>query len=338
MTLKPLVRFIAVGEIRNEFIIDVNGKSSVIPIGGPLIYTAAALKHWGETVGLIGAVGNNYSSDYLHVLKEKGLDIRGIKRAPVDLDLRSFSTFNSKNESVQENPVAVYAACGLTFPRELLGYAYDDEEVRQVKLQEISKLLLENLPPDYLDGLAAHISPLDLTSQIQFSTLFLKGSIRTVTIQPHPAYMNPIYWDDFRVLVKDSFAIITGESELRSLFNGRSTDLFEMMEAVAQFGCKCVIVAQNSKNFYLLDATSSKKYRIPRYPSRINDPTGEIDAFCGAFLSSFQNLYDPVEACVQGSATASIVVEQSGPFTLDECLPGLDRARMDMIRGMISQI
>lgn len=338
MTIHPLVKFIVVGEIHNEFIIDVNGKSTVSQLGGPPLYTAASLKHWGESVGLVTALGVNTPLERIHFLQKKGLDIRGIRQLPHELDLRAFYAYGLKKECLRENPVAIYSHLQLEFPKELIGYAYGTAEDRLIKLHEISQILAENFPPGYKDAVAAHITPLDLTSQIQISTLLLKGSIRTITLQPHPFFMNPKNWDDFTVLVKDSTAVITCETDLRSLFKGRSEDLWEMMESVASFGCKFVIVSQNSKFFSLFDATNLKKFRIPRYPVSVIDPTGEIDAFCGAFLSGFQNSYDPLAACIQGSATASIVGERSGPFSIDECLPGLDHARMEMVRGMVSQI
>ncbi len=338
MTIRQLVKFIAIGEIHNEFIIDVNGKSSVNLIGGPLVYCAAALNHWGETVGLVSAVGKNYPSGFLQDLLKRGLDIRGIKTTTQDLDLRAFYAYGGKKDCIQENPVATYSFRGLPFPSELFGYSYEEEGCRQEKMHEISKIILESLPTEYQDAIAAHISPLDITCQIQFSNLLLKGSVRTVTIQPHPLFMNPVYWEEFPVLVKDSTAMITRESDLQSLFGGRSEDLWEMMETVTDFGCKFVIVLKNSKVFYLFDATNSKKYRIPRYPVKVTDPTGELDAFCGAFLSGFQNFYDPVEACIKGSATASIVVEHTGPFAINDCLPGLDQARMDVVRDMTVQV
>lgn len=338
MTIKKLVKFIAIGEIHNEFIIDINGKSSANLVGGPLIYTATAMKHWGEIVGLVGIVGENYLPGFLKDLHERGLDTRGIKCIPQDLDLRTFYAYGLKNDCIRENPVAIYSHLGLPFPNELYGYAFDKEESRLDKLHENSRTLFENIPSEYQDAMAAHISPLDLIGQIQLSNLLLKGSVRTLTIQPHPIFMNPVFWEDFPVLVKDSTAIITSEPELRALFRGRSADLWEMMEAVSHFGCKFVIVSRNSKDFFIFDATNSKRYRIPRYPVRVSDPTGEMDAFSGAFLSGFQNTYDPIEACIKGSATASMIVERTGAFAIDDCLPGLDRARMDFIRDMTVQM
>jgi sugar/nucleoside kinase (ribokinase family) len=338
MTSKRLIKYIAIGQIHNEFIIDSNGRASYNPVGGSLVYSAAALSHWGGEVGLIGVIGKNFQDQWKQILEEKGLDTLGIKVFPQDLDLRIFHAYNAKNESISENPVAVYSTRGLTFPKELLGFTYDDEFIEQNKLNEISKILLTDFPIEYLDASAAHICPLNFTSQIQFSTLLLKGAVRTITIQPHHAFMNPAYWDDFPVLVKDATAIITCENELSSLFRGRSTDKWEMMEEVTKSGCKFVVLKQNSRGYSLFDVTNLKKYHIPFYPAKIVDPTGQMDAFCGGFLAGFLTSYDPVEAGIQGSMAASISGEHTGPFSICGCLPESEKARMDVIRDMTSQV
>jgi sugar/nucleoside kinase (ribokinase family) len=150
--------------------------------------------------------------------------------------------------------------------------------------------------------------------------------------------MNPAYWDDFPVLVKDATAIITSVNELNSLFRGRSTDKWEMMEEVAKSGCKFVVVRQNSRGYSLFDFTNQKKYHIPFYPANTVNPTGQMDAFSGGFLAGFHTTYDPVEAGIQGSVAASIAGEHTGPFSIYDCLPELEKARMDVIRNMTSQV
>lgn len=332
------VKFLAVGQIYNEFIIDLSGRAANDLIGGPVVYTAASINHWGGVVGLISGVGSNFSDSWKSKLEKKGLDTRGIQTLPQELDLRSFYAHISLKKCLRDNPVAVYSAVGLPLPKELLNFSYTENEQALSKLQDLSKTLLTNLPAEYLDALAAHISPLDLTCQIQMSTLLLKGSVRTLSIQPHPAYMNPTYWDDFPILVKDSTAIITGEAELRSLFQGRSTNIWEMMECVAGFGCTFVIVNESPRGFYFFDASNSSRYHVPRYPGKVINPTGEIDAFCGGFLAGFQSHYDPLRSVVQGSATASITVENTGAFAIDDCLPGLDQIRMEVIQSMTTRI
>lgn len=338
MKYDRFVKFLAVGQIHNEFIIDLNSKAANNLIGGPVAYTAASISHWGGIVGLISGVGSNFPEAYITELENNGVDTRGIRYLPQELDLRSFYAHISPKKSITDNPVAVYSAKGLPFPKELLGFSNSESESSLAKLQDLSKTLLTNLPAEYLDALAAHISPLDLTCQIQMSTLLLKGSVRTISIQPHSSYMNPAYWDDFPILVKDSTAVITSEAELRSLFQGRSTNIWEMMECVAGFGCTFVIVDESPRGFYLFDSSNASRYRIPRYPGRVTDPTGEIDSFCGGFLVGFQSHYDPLRSVIQGSAAASITAENTGAFAINDCLPGLEQIRMEVIQSMTTRV
>ena len=338
MNYDRFVKFLAVGQIHNEFIIDLNGRVANNLVGGPVVYTAASISHWGGTVGLISGVGSDFPETWKDELMTKGIDTRGVRTLPQELDLRAFFAYVSPMKTITDNPVAVFSAKGLPLPKELIGFSNSEIESALPKLQTYSKTLMTNLPPEYLDALAAHLSPLDITCQIQLSSLLLKGSVRTISIQPHPSFMNPTYWDDFSVLVKDATVMITREADLKSLFHGRSTNIWEMMECVAGFGCAFVIIDDFPRGFYFYDATNSSRYRVPRYPGKVIDPTGEIDSFCGGFLVGFQSHYDPLRSVVQGSAAASITVENTGPFAINDCLPGLDQMRMDVIQNMITRV
>ncbi len=338
MNYNRFVKFLTVGQIHNEFIIDLNGRAANNLIGGPVIYTAASISHWGGTVGLISGVGSNFPETWKEELIIKGIDTRGIHSLSQEVDLRSFFAHISPRKTITDNPVAVYSAKRLPFPKELIGFSNSDIESALPKLQTLSKTLLTNLPAEYLDALAAHISPLDITCQIQMSTLLLKGSVRTISIQPHRSFMNTAYWDDFSILAKDSTTLITREAEIKSLFHGRSTNIWEMMECVAGFGCTFVIVDVFPKGYFFYDATNSSRYLVPRYPGKVIDPTGEIDSFCGGFLVGFQSHYDPLRSVVQGSAAASITVENTGAFAINDCLPGLDQMRMEVIQSMITRV
>jgi len=337
MTSKRCVKFVIAGQIRNEFIIDINGKTSHNRLGGSLIYAAAAVTQWGGQAGLLGVVERNFPLDALEELEKKELDIRGIKVAPLDIELRSFYAYPTARTCIRENPVAVYATNHLPFPKELLGYTFDDDEPMRENFTLYSKLLLENIPSDYLDATGAHICPFDLTCQIQLTTLLQKGSARIITLQPHQTAMIPARFDEIAILTKDVTAIITQEIDLRNLYQSRSTDLWEMMEMICSHGCKTVIVRNIRNGYSLFDSVLSRKYSIPEYPARVTDPTGEADVFCGAFMVGYQTSYDPLYAALLASAAASIKVEVTGPFSMDSSLTGLDKARMSALRDMVTR-
>lgn len=148
--------------------------------------------------------------------------------------------------------------------------------------------------------------------------------------------MHPALWERIPSLIRDLTAFLVAEDDLRRLFQGRSTDLWEMAEGIAAYGCDFVVVKRGEVGQYLYDRVSQKRWTIPAYPARVVDPTGAGDAFCGGFLAGYRQTYDPLEAVLFGNISASLVIEGSGPFYALDALPGLARARLDVLRDAVS--
>jgi len=337
MTSRRFVKFVVAGQVRNEYIIDTTGKAVNNLLGGSLLYSAAAVNHWGGQTGLLGMIGQDFQRERVDALEENELDVRGIKIIPENLDLTVFYAYPNGNTCLRENPVAVYAANALTVPKELLDYAYDEDEPMRARYLLNSRIFVDDIPLDYLDSSAAHICPLDITCQIQLSTLLQKGAVRTLTVQPHYSSMIPACFDDVAILSKDTAAFITHEIELRQLFQNRTNDLWEMLTGICSYGCHTAIVRNTTGGFSFYERNTNRRFRVPDYPSQRVDPTGEMDVFCGAFLAAYHENYDPLYGVTLASAAASIKVEGNGPFSINNSLPGLDQARMAALRDMVTR-
>ena len=337
MISRLLPKYIVAGQIRNEFIIDYRGKTNNSQLGGAAIYAAASLNHWDAPVGVLGVIGQDFPAEHIALLNSKLLDNRGIKTLPQNLDLRAFYAYPGKGAPIRENPVGVYASRSLIFPRELIGYSNKYDETLLSMNTQVSRYLLEEIPQDYLDATAAHICPFDYTCQIQLSTLFHLGSVRTITLQPHAASMVPGNWEKITILVKDIHTVITHELELRNLYHNRASDIWQMMADLCEYGCMNIVVKAISSGYYLYDSRRKLKYHIPDYPGEFTDPTGELDAFGGAYLAGFMTTYDTLHAAVLGSVAASINRETSGPFSIEYSLPGLDKARFSKLEQMVTR-
>lgn len=329
------VKFVVAGQIQREFIIDVHGRTASNIQGGSALYAAVSIRHWGDRTGLISVVDRSYPAEDFALLRNSNLDTRGIKIADEALELRAFYAYPDWRTCVRDNPVAIYSANNLTYPKELLGYVVNTKETMRSNFHFYSRLLLEKIPNDYLEATAAHICPLDAACQIKLVASLEKGSVRVITIQPHASTMIPDRLEDVTVLAKDATAIYFKEPELRNLFRARAQDLREMIETVSGYGCRCVIVRNQQGGFYVYDAHSAAMHMVPDYPVRVSDPTGEDEVFCGAFLATYQRTYDPLTSAITGSAAASIKREGSGPFSIDASLPGLDKARMENIQTRV---
>ncbi len=337
MNARRFVKYISAGRIRNEFIIDRTGKAKNGVLGGSLLYAASALNHWGGPTGLLGVINDDFPPYRISSLEQHHLDIRGIKTIPERMNPNTFFAYPGENTCVQDNPVALYAANNLLIPRELLEYPGSEENKTAEDKSLVNRFFLDDIPIDYLDSSAAHICAIDTSAQLQLSALLQRGSIRTISIQLHPSGMVPDMFEEIAILSKDTAAIITKEADLRSLFQGTTEDLWEMMERLSSYGCLNVIVKNAMSAYSLYERNYGKRYRVPEYPVKKLDPTGEMDVFSGAFLAGLHETNDSLHALILAAAAASIKAEGTGPFSIEDSLPGLDLARMESLRSKIVQ-
>jgi sugar/nucleoside kinase (ribokinase family) len=147
--------------------------------------------------------------------------------------------------------------------------------------------------------------------------------------------MTPLNWDGFPKLVKDISAVITSKKQICSLFRGRSTDIWEMMAAICSMGCGSVVVVDGQNGQFLLDSEEKIKYQIPAYPSRVIDPSGMTDSFCGGFISGLRRNEDSLDALIHGNISACISGEGTGPFYCLDTLKQLVDSRVLNLKKMV---
>jgi len=137
------------------------------------------------------------------------------------------------------------------------------------------------------------------------------------------------------MVVKGLTAFLTSEEKLRGLFQGRSTDLWEMAETIATFGCEIVVIKRQARGQFVYDHAGHKRWIVPAYPAQVVNPLGAGDAFCGGFLAGYRSSYDPLSATLHGNISASMVVEGNSPLYPLDALPGLAYARLDSLRSSV---
>lgn len=331
----PLLRYLLFGQLKRDTILPLEGKPQVDIPGGNLFYAAAGLRLWSNGCGLVGRVGEDYPQEWLSAFEKFGLDRRGIKTLPEAVDVRAFYAYLDENTFQQDNPVSHFARLGEPFPKSLLGYTSPTFQLDSRTQPGNLSLRMTDIPEDYFDATAAHLCPMDFISHNMVPSALRRGQVTTITLDPGAGYMTPIFWDDIPALVKGLSAFICSETKLTSLFQGRSTDPWEMAETIASYGCEFVVVKRGARGQYLYDSVTKAGWQVPAYPARIVDPTGGGDAFSGGFLTTLRETYDPLEAVLRGSISASFVMEGSGPFYALDTLPALPQARLESLRGMV---
>ena len=333
-----MIRYLVAGQLQRDYVLTASGKAYIDIPGGNLLYTATGIGVWEQGVGLVTRVGEDYPHEWLDEIAEKEIDTRGIRITPVAMDIRSFFAYPDLDNRSTDNPVSHFSRVGMPFPKSLLGYASPTFQIdSRVQPSDIT-IRPNDIPVDYLDATAAHLCPVDFLSHSLVPPALRQGHISTLTIDPSVGYMNPTFWDNIPNIINGITAFLTSEEKIISLFQGKSSDLWEMAETLASYGCEMVIIKRGARGQYVYEHASHTRWIIPAYPSRVLDPTGAGSAYCGGFLVGYRTTYNPLTAALYGNISASLVVEGSGPFYALDALPGLAQARLESLQGMVRKL
>jgi sugar/nucleoside kinase (ribokinase family) len=333
-------RFLVAGQLRRNYVILPDGTSLLDVPGGNALFAAVGLSVWepDPPVGLVARIGEDYPQEWIDSIRQHGLDIRGVHVLPEAVDVRTFLAYQDRNTRSDEDPVAHFARLGMAFPKALLGYRNPTSTLdSRTRLLPYS-LRQGDIPADFMDASAAHLCSLDYLTHSVVPAILRQAEFTSVTLDPSQGYMNPTYWDDVPALITGLTAFLPAEEEVRSLFHGRSTDLWEMAEALAAYGCEIIVIKCGERGQLLYDGGSRSHWEVPPYPARVVDPIGAGDAFCGGFLAGYRRTFDPLQAVMHGNISASLVVEGSDPFYALDALPGLADARLNAIRQSIRKV
>lgn len=330
-----LLRYVIAGRLNRDYILPIAGPPQIDVVGGNLLYAAVGLKFWGETAGLVARVGKDYPMEWLEPLDTLGFDIAGIKTSSDPLDTRRFLAYSDAKTTHHQNPVQHFADRELPFPNSLLGY-----QSNQFKDQNGSKsakplIQISDIPKHYLDATALHVCPIDFSSHMNLPSIFRQGQATTITLSSDPGYMSPTFWQEIPTMLSEITAFITTEPEIRSLFQGRQTELWKMAAVLADYGTEFILIHTEDKGVYLFDRAAGKRWAIPNYQANTINPTGAYDAFAGGFLAGYREFYDPLEAALMGNVTASFVVEGHQAFYALDAMRRLVELRRTALRDLI---
>ncbi len=340
MMANTSLRFVIAGQLKRDFGLVPSGQARVDVPGGNIIYAATGFGVWQPVnlVGLVARVGEDYPREWLNEIHARGFDIRGIRILPEAVDLRSFYVYTDVYTRLTEDPAAHFTRLQQPFPKALLNYMQPGTSYDSRSHLTPTSLRQSDIPADYLDATAAHLCPIDYLTHSLLPAVLRQNGFSTVTLDPSAGTMSPTFWDDIPALVTGLTAFLPNEDEMRRLFHGRSTDLWQMMETIADYGCEIVVVKRGERGQFLFDRATRIRWEIPAYPARLVDPTGAGDSFCGGFLAGYRQTYDPVQAALYGSISASLTIEGSGIFYALDGLPGLAQARLDALKDGIRKV
>jgi sugar/nucleoside kinase (ribokinase family) len=268
----------------------------------------------------------------LDATTQRGFDIQGIKSSTDNYDQRFFAAYDQTGNLDRSAPVTVFSKLGEPLPRILLGYNQPGANLDSRVRSGWMTLRPNDIPPEYADATAAHFCPIDFLTHSLLPGMLRQGQIQTITIDPSAGYMNKAFFDDISQVIAGITAFLPSEEEVYSLFEGRTRDLKVIAETLAAYGCEYVVIKRGENGILLFEQVSRTFWEIPAYPVQVVDPTGAGDAFCGGFIAGLRLKYDPLEAALYGSVSASFKIQGSGPFFSMDALPELVNARLEILR------
>lgn len=326
------------GHLRRQFLLPPEGRPLIDVPGGTLLYAATGALLWDVSVGLLSRVSEDYPQEWLRRFQKIEINTDGVMILPEAIETRSFMAYTAPHTFTRNNPVSHFARLGLPFPKTLLGYQPPAERQDSRIHQSPDSPRIADIPDHYFEAKGVHLCPMDITSHGQLAPAFRQGGVTNITLDPGTGYMNANFINDLRSLLQGITAFIPSEEQVRSLFWGRTTDLWEMAETLGNFGCEYVVIKRDGRGQLLYESNSSRKWEIPAYPSGMADPTGAGDSFCGGFLAGLVETFDPVQAVLHGNISSSLTIEGSGAFFALDSMPGLARARLNSLAELVKEV
>src|SRR5690606_7902909 len=245
-----------------------------------------------EPVGLAAVVGRDFPGEHIALLRERGVDTRGLVRDPNGETF--FWAGRYHYDLNQRDTLATHLNVLATFE--------------------------PNLPADFRDSRVVCLGNLDPTVQAR---------VLDQTEAPDLVVMDTMnYWieqtpEALRDVLGRVDVLIINDAEARELAG--QPNLVRAARAIRAMGPETLVIKKGEHGALLF--TDDVVFSAPAYPLEdIHDPTGAGDTFLGGFAGHLARTgtYDGEamkEAVVLGSALASFVVEAFGPERLLDLTP-----------------
>ncbi|HZR83133.1 MAG TPA: PfkB family carbohydrate kinase [Candidatus Binatia bacterium] len=272
-------------------------------IGGSAAYAAVAAS-FATPVRVVAIVGEDFPSDTLAALEQRGVDLTGVTRGKGP----SFRWAGRYHENLNLRDTLDTQLNVLTQFQPKLPDAYRDTDI----------VFLANIDPEL------QLSVLD---QLRRPRLVACDTMNFWLANARPALL--------RVLERVDVLIVNDE-EAREL--AQVHNVVKAASAILRLGPKRVLVKRGE--YGVLAFEPGSMFAMPAYPlEEVFDPTGAGDTFAGGFLGHLASAGDanaPAalrRAIAHGSVLASLVVERFGLRRLWELRPAdIEERRQAFLR------
>jgi sugar/nucleoside kinase (ribokinase family) len=270
-------RLLVVGTVAYDSIETPFGKADNV-LGGSALHFAGAASFFTD-VGMVGAVGEDFNLADISYLKERNVDLRGIK-------VHRGRTFRWEGR-----------------------YGYDLNQAITLKTElNVIEDYRPHVPKEYREADFVFLANIDPVLQRQVIEQVKPSAVIALDT------MN--FWienrlDDLLDVAARVDMLLINEAELRQLTGEHS--LVKASRRLLEKGPRCVVAKRGEYGVFMM--TKEEIFLAPAYPLEdVFDPTGAGDTFAGGFMGYLANVGDATaeavkQAIVMGSVMASFNVE-----------------------------
>lgn len=271
------IDILVVGSVAFDSVETPFGKAEEV-LGGSAIYFSISASFFAR-VGIVAVVGDDFPSLYIEFLKERNIDVRGLKKVKGE-------TFRWKGR---------------------YGFDLNDAFTLETRLN-VFKDFSPEIPEDYRE--AEYVFLANIDPELQMRVLEQVKSPKLVALDT----MN--FWiegkpERLKEVVSRVDIFIINEAEVREF--AQEPNLVKAAKKIISMGPKALIVKRGSYGALLFHEDSI--FAAPAYPLEdVYDPTGAGDSFAGGFMGYLANTRNSDngvirQAIIFGSVMASFNVE-----------------------------
>jgi sugar/nucleoside kinase (ribokinase family) len=300
-------KYVTVGGISLDWIINADGQYGIKSCGGNAMYSAASAHLWSDQVAVIGRVGKNYPAEYLQDFQAAGIDISGVRRVEEPHELMFAAQYNAEGGRQGFKPCEVFPRMGITTPEAVEEHDY--APARKNALAVLNwETLPEDTPPHYWDAKGFHLAGIYYRHQIAFAEELNRRGI-PFTLDPGTTRSSQnSAEEELRHLLSLATVFMPSDDQLVWFIKETVPEL--AVDQLAAFGPKIIIIKQGRKGSLIYNSKTKTRRLVPIYPSRVKDPTGAGDSFCGGFLVGLLETGDAFEAALRATVSSSFAIEE----------------------------
>ncbi|HTC85076.1 MAG TPA: carbohydrate kinase family protein [Candidatus Acidoferrum sp.] len=294
-------RYVVVGCLTTDSVVTATGELIRRSCGGNALYAAVGVHIWDRSVGIVARTGSDYPTGCLGEVGAR-VDLGGLRHIPGPHPIHVAFAYRPDGSRVRRIPDDVLA----TIPAEIRSDFVDTtgDDARYLSGTPSPA----DIPPAWL----ADVEAVHLPALLVQSHAALVDALRTV--RPDRLITVDTPWLDLRngtsslhpEILEQANVVLPSEDDLALLMP--RVPLLDAARRLIDNGARAVVVKLGPSGSIVVDGRGVISH-VPAYPASAVDPTGAGDSFCGGFLVGLRETGDLVQAAIQGTVSASFVVE-----------------------------